>query len=37
MCQRCHLRLDAGHHAMNARATRNRKAGQDDLFGTVLA
>ena len=32
MCQRCHLRLDAGHHAMNARATRNRKSGQDDLF-----
>jgi hypothetical protein len=34
MCQRCHLRLDRHHHAMNARATRNRKAGQDDLFRT---
>jgi hypothetical protein len=33
MCQRCHLRLDRHHHAANARSTRLRKAGQDDLFG----
>lgn len=32
MCQRCHLRLDRGHHAMNARITRFRKIGQNDLF-----
>lgn len=32
MCQRCHLRYDAAHHAKNARATLNRKRGQDDLF-----
>lgn len=32
MCQRCHLRLDADHHKKNARATRWRKVGQDDLF-----
>jgi len=31
-CQRCHLRYDAAHHAMNARATRHRKQGQSDLF-----
>lgn len=37
MCQRCHLRMDAGHHAMNARATRNRKQGQEDLFAGAAA
>lgn len=30
-CQRCHLRYDQAHHQKNARATRFRKAGQDDL------
>lgn len=28
MCQSCHLRYDAAHHARNARVTRARKAGQ---------
>lgn len=28
MCQRCHLRYDAHHHATNARKTREAKAGQ---------
>jgi len=37
MCQRCHLRYDAPHHAKNARATRHRKAGQDDLFRAEVA
>jgi hypothetical protein len=32
MCQRCHLTYDAQHHAKNARQTRHRKAGQNDLF-----
>jgi len=32
MCQRCHLRMDRDHHAMNARATRHRKTGQSDMF-----
>jgi hypothetical protein len=32
MCQRCHLTYDSKHHAMNSRATRNRKAGQPDLW-----
>lgn len=32
MCQRCHLRYDKHHHAANARATRNAKTGQADLF-----
>lgn len=32
MCQRCHLRYDRVLHAVNARATRFRKVGQDDLF-----
>lgn len=31
MCQRCHLRYDRDHHQKNARATRFRKVGQDDL------
>ena len=29
MCQRCHLRYDQTHHQINARATRDRKAGQE--------
>lgn len=35
LCQRCHLRYDAAHHAKNAAATRREKrsAGQADLFG----
>lgn len=28
-CQRCHLRYDQDHHQTNARATRDRKAGQE--------
>lgn len=28
MCQRCHLRYDAGHHAANAKVTRETKFGQ---------
>ena len=32
MCQRCHLRYDRHHHAINARKTRFRKVGQDDMF-----
>lgn len=32
-CQRCHLRYDAREHAKNARATREKKAGQGGLFG----
>lgn len=30
-CQRCHLRYDQAHHQKNARVTRFRKKGQDDL------
>lgn len=37
MCQRCHLRMDADHHAINARATRYRKIGQDDMFAEKKA
>ncbi len=34
MCQRCHLRYDAHHHAQNASATRDAKRGQQRLeFG----
>lgn len=32
LCQRCHLRYDAKHHAQNARATRLRKLGQMSLW-----
>ncbi|MFN3247735.1 hypothetical protein [Roseibium album] len=32
MCQRCHLTYDAKQHGMNARKTRFKKVGQDDLF-----
>lgn len=32
LCQRCHLRWDAKHHAANAAITRARKRGQPDLF-----
>lgn len=31
MCQRCHLRYDAKHHARNAQATRDAKRGQGTL------
>ena len=34
LCQRCHLRYDAAHHARNAKATRRRrqiKAGQQEM------
>ncbi len=32
LCQRCHLRHDAAHHAANAKATRDRKRGQADML-----
>lgn len=31
-CQRCHLRYDAEHHAINARATRHSRKAIGDLF-----
>ncbi len=31
-CQRCHLNYDAGHHAVNARATRMARKAIGDLF-----
>lgn len=40
LCQRCHLRYDAKHHARNAGETRRRKRmerGQAELFKEVLA
>lgn len=30
-CQRCHLRYDKNHHQKNARVTRFKKIGQEDL------
>lgn len=35
MCQRCHLRYDARHHAANAAETRDRKRGQLRMFGAT--
>lgn len=32
LCQRCHLRYDAKHHASSARRTRERRSGQKRLF-----
>jgi len=32
LCQRCHLKHDASHHAKNARRTRELKSGQLDLL-----
>ena len=32
LCQRCHLRYDSEHHAKNAKATRDRKAGFVDML-----
>ena len=32
LCQQCHLRYDAKHHAENARQTRATRAGQQPLF-----
>ncbi|PZU95517.1 MAG: hypothetical protein DI527_00480 [Chelatococcus sp.] len=32
LCQRCHNAWDAPHRQKNARQTRHRKVGQDDLF-----
>lgn len=37
MCQRCHLRYDAEHHAKNAAATRQAKSAQAPLFGVTAA
>lgn len=36
LCQRCHLRLDMGHHVKNRRANRLRKAGQLDLLEMTI-
>ena len=36
MCQRCHLRYDRHHHAVNAQATRRRKLGMPDMFEVAL-
>lgn len=35
LCQRCHLRWDAKHHAANAAATRRAKLGNLELFEGV--
>ena len=35
LCQRCHLRYDAKHHAKNAAATRRAKGPNGDLFDDV--
>lgn len=32
MCQRCHLKYDAKHHAKNAAETRRQKLGNGELF-----
>jgi 5-methylcytosine-specific restriction endonuclease McrA len=32
LCQRCHLRYDAAHHAVNARETRKSRKAIGDLF-----
>lgn len=32
LCQKCHLALDAGQHAKNARETREKRSGQLALF-----
>jgi hypothetical protein len=32
LCQRCHLRYDAAHHARNAAATRRARRADGDLF-----
>lgn len=34
LCQRCHLRYDAAHHAETARATRHARKAMGDLFAT---
>lgn len=31
-CQKCHLNYDKEHHAINSRATRNKKKGLQNLF-----
>lgn len=36
-CQRCHLRYDAQHHAINARETRRSRKAVSDLFGPTPA
>jgi hypothetical protein len=35
LCQRCHLRLDIGHHTKNRRANRMKKQGQLDLVNEL--
>jgi 5-methylcytosine-specific restriction endonuclease McrA len=36
-CQRCHLRYDAQHHAVNARETRRKRKNNLELFDEVSA
>lgn len=36
LCQKCHLTYDAKHHAKNARATRDRRNGIQELFHANL-
>jgi len=36
LCQRCHLRYDAKHHAKNAAATRRAKGPNLDLFDVLM-
>lgn len=37
LCQRCHLRYDAAHHALTARNTRRARLAIGDLFGGAAA
>lgn len=36
LCQRCHLRYDAKHHAETARATRHARKAVADLFDAAI-
>lgn len=36
LCQRCHLRYDAQHHQINARATRRSRRAVADMFGAAI-
>jgi hypothetical protein len=36
MCQKCHLKYDAEHHAKNAAATRRARKAIGDLFGEAI-
>ena len=37
LCQRCHLRYDAEHHALTARKTRRARLAIGDLFGEAAS